>query len=89
MSSPPTSRALPTEGPTAGGDELDDLFDYDLGDQNDPFSDNYKPPVSKEKVKESASTGSNGASLGIDEEVEITKNARAPRVKLDENRYCL
>jgi replication fork protection complex subunit Csm3/Swi3 len=87
-SSSATSRPLPTEGPSAGGhdelDDLGDLFDYDVGDENDPFSDNYKPP---NKTKEpSSKDNANGAGLGIDEEVEVTRRPRAPRVKLDENR---
>jgi replication fork protection complex subunit Csm3/Swi3 len=87
MSSPPTSRPLPTEGPTAGGDELDDLFNYDVDDVNDPFNENYVVPGSKEKAKELASKSKSGAGLGIDEEIEVTRKARAPRVKLDEDRY--
>jgi replication fork protection complex subunit Csm3/Swi3 len=93
MSSPGvTSRPLPTEGPSAGGDEFDDLFDYD-GGINDPFSDNYVVPQSKDatniKSKDTGSKGKSGAGLGIDEEVEVTRKPRAPRVKLDEHRYCL
>jgi replication fork protection complex subunit Csm3/Swi3 len=86
MSSPgDTTRQLPTEGPSAGGDEFDDLFDYDV-DANDPFSENYKLPATKEKTKESTSKTTSGAGLGIDEEIEVTRKPRAPRVKLDENR---
>jgi len=84
MSSLATSRPLPTEGPTAGGG--DDLFDYDVDDINDPFSENYVVPGSKERAKEAASKSKSGAGLGIDEEIEITKKPRAPRVKLDEDR---
>jgi len=87
MSSSPRSRPLPTEGPSAGGDEIDDLFDYDINDPNDPFSENYNAPGAKETAKETGSKGRSGAGLGIDEEVEITRKPRAPRVKLDENRY--
>ncbi|ESZ95167.1 hypothetical protein SBOR_4467 [Sclerotinia borealis F-4128] len=90
MDSPP-SRALPTETPNAGGnefDDLDDLFDYDAGDTNDPFSENYVVPESKnqETAKGSASNAKSGAGLGIDEEVEVTKKPRVPRVKLDEHK---
>ena len=84
MSSPAT-RPLPTEGPSAGGD--DDLFNYDVDDINDPFSENYVIPGSKETGKEAAGKSKSGAGLGIDEEIEITKKPRAPRVKLDEDRY--
>jgi replication fork protection complex subunit Csm3/Swi3 len=86
MASPPTSRPLPTEGPSAGGDEFDDLFDYDVGGEDDPFSDNYKVPNKAPPPKEPASKGKGGAGLGIDEEVEVTRKPRAPRVKLDEHR---
>jgi replication fork protection complex subunit Csm3/Swi3 len=86
MSSPATSRPLPTEGPSAGGGD-DDLFNYDVDDINDPFSENYMVPGSKERAKEAASKSKSGAGLGIDEEIEITKKPRAPRVKLDEDRY--
>jgi len=87
-----TSRQLPTEGPAAGGgDEFDDLDDYDAG--LDPFSDNYVLPGAKEreaaaKAREQESTkqGKSGAGLGIDEEID-TRKPRAPRVKLDEHRY--
>ena len=85
------SRPFPTEGPSAVGtefDDLDDLFDYDVRDENDPFSDNYKPPNKKEPVKEVATkTSKNDTGLGIDEEVEVSKKIRVPRVKLDEHRY--
>jgi replication fork protection complex subunit Csm3/Swi3 len=87
------SRPSATEGPSAGGtefDDLDDLFNYDVGDENDPFSDNYKPPNRTDTPNAPASkTSKNGAGLGIDEEVEVSKKIRAPRVKLDENRYLL
>lgn len=87
----PASRPLPTETPNVGGNEfgdLDDLFDYDAGDTNDPFSENYVVPGSKdkEKGKESASNKKTGAGLGIDEEIEVTKKPRVPRVKLDEHK---
>jgi replication fork protection complex subunit Csm3/Swi3 len=87
MSSPATSRPLPTEGPTAGGDELDDLFNYDVDDINDPFSENYVMPESKERAKEAAAKAKTDADLGIDKKLEITRQPRAPRVKLDEDRY--
>ena len=86
MSSP---RALPTEGPSAGGgDEFDDLFDFEGGGEDDPFSENYKG-ATKPAVKESASKGKSGAGLGIDEEVEVARKPRAPRVKLDEHRFVV
>ena len=87
MSSPATSRPLPTEGPTAGGDEFDDLFDYDVDDINDPFSENYVVPGSKERAKEAAAKARADDDLGISEKLDIAKKPRAPRVKLDEDRY--
>ncbi|TGO62853.1 hypothetical protein BOTNAR_0108g00140 [Botryotinia narcissicola] len=90
MDSPPP-RPLPTETPNAGGnefDDLDNLFDYDAGDANDPFSDNYVVPGSKgkEPTKTSETNTKSGAGLGIDEEIQVTKKPRVPRVKLDEHK---
>lgn len=86
MSSP---RPLPTEGPSAGGgDEFDDLFDYEVGGEDDPFSENYKAATNP-AAKETESKGKSGAGLGIDEEVEVTRKPRAPRVKLDEHRLVV
>ena len=87
MSSPQTSRPLPTEGPSAGGDEFDDLFDYEVGGDDDPFSENYKVPDKAPAAKETITKGKSGTGLGIDEEVEVARKPRAPRVKLDEHRY--
>jgi replication fork protection complex subunit Csm3/Swi3 len=83
----PSPAPLTTGAPSAGGDEFDDIFNYDVGEEEDPFSENYKIPSKKPTVTETASKGKNGAGLGIDEEVEVTRKPRAPRVKLDENRY--
>jgi replication fork protection complex subunit Csm3/Swi3 len=80
-----TAAPLPENRPTSVGDEFGDLFDYDIDDENDPFSDNYKPPAAKEREAQ-AEKARNDAALGIDEEVEVTRKARAPRVKLDEDR---
>jgi replication fork protection complex subunit Csm3/Swi3 len=79
------NKDLPTGAPTAGGDEFDDLFGYE-DDMDDPFSENYVVPGSKEKAKEAEQKATSGSGLGIDEEVEISRKPRAPRVKLDENR---
>ncbi|RDW62264.1 hypothetical protein BP6252_11697 [Coleophoma cylindrospora] len=78
---------LPTGGPTAGGDEFDDLFDYDVDGEDDPFSNNYNSstgPLPKPADAENARKG--GDDLGLDEEIEVTKKPRVPRVKLDEHR---
>lgn len=76
-----TPAPLPTEGPSAGGgDEFGDLFDYDV-DDNDPFGANYETPAVKQRQADK------DAALGIDEQVEVTRKPRAPRVKLDEDRY--
>jgi hypothetical protein len=87
MSSPriATVREL-TPGPTAGGEQLDDLFDYDVD-----LDDVFRPlsplkPIEPAAEKKALGRGQNGLGLGIDEEVEVTKKQRAPRVKLDENR---
>lgn len=86
MASP---RPLPTEEPSAGGgDEFDDLFDYEIGGEDDPFSESYKAPNKAPAAKDAASKGKSGAGLGIDEEVEVARKPRAPRVKLDENRFA-
>lgn len=77
------SRPLPTEGPTAGGDELDDLFNYGIDDENDPFADNYVSNKAKERQR---NADEENAKQAVDAEVEITRKPRAPRVKLDENR---
>jgi replication fork protection complex subunit Csm3/Swi3 len=75
---------LPTGGPTAGGDEFDDLFDYEVGGADDPFAD--MDAVLKPKPAETGASKATAAGLGIDEAVEVAKKVRAPRVKLDEQR---
>jgi replication fork protection complex subunit Csm3/Swi3 len=84
MSSPgPAARAQPASAPAAGGDDFDDLFDYDV-ELDEVFRDlePRKPASPKDASRKERSDG-----LGIDKEVEVVKKARAPRVKLDENRY--
>jgi hypothetical protein len=85
MSSPaPEPRVQAASGPAAGGDDLDDLFDYDVG-LDDVFRD-IEPP--KPTLSSDASRKSRGdGGLGIDKEVEVVKKPRAPRVKLDDNKY--
>jgi replication fork protection complex subunit Csm3/Swi3 len=82
-----SARPLPSGGPIAGGNDLDDdLFNYEVNGEDDPFGDNYKEPVlaKKDISKDTGSKGKSGSGLGIDEEVEVT--TRVPRVKLDEHR---
>lgn len=84
MASPRSpTRAQTAPGPAAGGDDLDDLFDYDAG--MDVFRDLTPPRVIP--ANDDSRRNRVGEGLGIDEEVEVTKKPRAPRVKLDENRY--
>jgi replication fork protection complex subunit Csm3/Swi3 len=86
MSSP--RPGLSTEGPSAGGG-----FEYELREEDDPFSENYVPKrkelqgafPSETRTGNKRSAGA-AAGLGIDEEVEVTRKPRAPRVKLDEHR---
>jgi replication fork protection complex subunit Csm3/Swi3 len=78
------------DGPPPGETQFDDLNNYDVGDEDDPFSDNYKPPNKKDTENPASMLANrNGAGLGIDEEIEVSKKIRAPRVKLDEHRYNL
>lgn len=86
------SRPLPSGEPSTGGNDLDDdLFNYEVDGEDDPFGDNYKEPVlaKKDTSKDTGSKDKSGSGLGIDEEVEVTRKPRAPRVKLDEHRYNL
>ena len=63
-------------------DDLDDsLFDYDVDDAFRDVDTNMDVPAVRAKSKE------DGAGLGIDEEIKVTKK-RAPIPKLDENRYA-
>ncbi|KAJ0163663.1 Chromosome segregation in meiosis protein 3 [Colletotrichum tanaceti] len=65
------SRSLP---------EYDDLDDYNVDDIDDPFR---SPPP---EAKNSTNKRKKAEALGLDEEVEVAKRARVPRVKLDEAR---
>ena len=81
MSSP--GSGLPTQGPAAN------VFEDELRDEDDPFSENYVPKKLQGAFPANTTTQAKGAAagLGIDEEVEVTRKPRAPRVKLDEHRY--
>lgn len=65
-------------------DDLDDLFDYDVSDVFRDVDTNMDIPTSEKTVVRTEGK-ENGAGLGIDEEVKVTKK-RAPVPKLDENR---
>lgn len=69
-------------------DDLDDLFGADNEDPfRSPSPPRSKAPVNKESAGFSNSRNNRSAAgLGIDEEVEIAKKPRVPRVKLDEAR---
>ncbi|ROT37521.1 Swi3-domain-containing protein [Sodiomyces alkalinus F11] len=60
---------------------LDDLDNYHVNLDDDPFR---SPSPLRQNDTESKKRKSDG--LGIDEEVDVTKRARVPRVKLDETR---
>ena len=90
MSTAVASRPLPTETPNAGGNEFDDLLNYDAGDVNDPFSENYISEARKEReAREAAEKKAAGDVLGLDEQLDLPRKPRAPRVKLDEERFVL
>lgn len=84
-----TTAPFPTSAPTAGGDEFDDLFDYEIDGENDPFSENYKVPGSNDVPIVNKGSRNESGNLGIDAEIEVTRKPRAPRVKLDEHRSGL
>ncbi|POS85676.1 hypothetical protein EPUL_001959 [Erysiphe pulchra] len=72
------------EDNTRRREEIEELFNYDAG-VNDPFDDNYQPaplPEKRDKPVQASIHLSND--LGIDDEIELTRKQRAPRVKLDE-----
>lgn len=67
---------------------FDDLDDFNLGDFDDgedPFRTPSPGPANGNTQKQNDKKRKNDG-LGIDEEVDVTKRARAPRVKLDETR---
>ena len=71
-------------GPPVPADDLDDLFDYDIGDVFRDVDTNMNAPA-REKPAVNADGKDIGARLGIDEEIKVVKR-RAPIPKLDENR---
>lgn len=75
------------EDNTRRQEEIEELFNYDAG-LNDPFSSNYQPaplPERRDKPVQASIHLSND--LGIDDEIELIRKQRAPRVKLDEKLY--
>ncbi|OAR05650.1 hypothetical protein LLEC1_04908, partial [Akanthomyces lecanii] len=63
----------------ASRENHDELDNYNVGDlSDDPFATPSPPSKNKRKTAD--------AGLGIDEEVDVQKRARAPTVKLDEER---
>ncbi|KAL2758598.1 hypothetical protein ACRALDRAFT_2026115 [Sodiomyces alcalophilus JCM 7366] len=60
---------------------LDDLDDYHVNFDDDPFRSPSPLPQNGTDSKKRKTDG-----LGIDEEVDVAKRARVPRVKLDETR---
>jgi len=81
-----SKRPLPTGGPVAGGDDLDDIFNYGQ-DDDDPFADGYKASNARDNTKATGSKAKGDDAPGILDLVEVVQKPRAPRVKLDENRY--
>jgi hypothetical protein len=85
MSSPaPNPGVQRSPGPTAGRDDLDDLFDYDAG-LDEVFAD--LEPKNIAGPTDTSRKAPTDSGLGIDKEIEVAKKPRVPRVKLDENRY--
>ncbi|KZL83692.1 chromosome segregation in meiosis protein 3 [Colletotrichum incanum] len=62
--------------------QFDDIDNYNVDDLDDPFQ---SPPP---EAKDSGSTNKRkkAEALGLEEEIEVAKRARVPRVKLDEAR---
>lgn len=68
-------------GNTPPGDDLGDLFDYDI-----PLGDIVPgAPAEKAGNSQKPPSAADGSGLGLDEEVKVTKT-RQPVAKLDENR---
>ncbi|EGY23494.1 Chromosome segregation in meiosis protein 3 like [Verticillium longisporum] len=63
---------------------LDDLDNYDIDDFDDPFRSPSPQPQAQTQNGSSQKRKIDG--LGLDEEVDVAKRARVPRIKLDETR---
>ncbi len=70
--------------PVPAADDLDDLFNYDVGDAFRDVDTNIDVSAPQEPAS-GARGKENVADLGIDEEIKVIKK-RAPVPKLDENR---
>ena len=70
--------------PVSAGDDLDDLFNYDVDHVLRDVDANVDHSVLSNK-DERQDGKENTANLGIDEEIKVTKK-RAPVAKLDEQR---
>lgn len=67
-------------------DDIDDLFDYDVGLDEVLNSISTEPNrAGANTTKEFTTSASSGPSLGLDEEVKVSKK-RHPIAKLDETR---
>ena len=64
----------------------DDLFDYDVGDAFNDIDTNMDVPAVQQPATRIGGK-EDGASLGIDEEIKVTKK-RVPIPKLDVNRFA-
>lgn len=62
-------------------DDLDDLFNHDAMD--DVFDRPLDVTRSSNAIEESSARSRGTASLGLDEAIEVTRKARAPKPKLD------
>lgn len=65
---------------------VDDLDSYDVDLEDDPFRSPSPRPNESRSQDDQNSLKRKSDGLGIDEEVDVTKRARVPRVKLDEAR---
>lgn len=72
---------------------VDELLNYNISDDDDPFADDYqaqkganKQTLSPRSAKRKAEDDKENNDLGLDEEVKIVKK-RKPVAKLDEARY--
>lgn len=64
-------------------DDIDDLFDYDVGLDEVLRDVDTKSQAANADTHKPSATAASGASLGLDEEVKVSKR-RQPIAKLDE-----